>query len=203
MSISSGYADLTQFKLRASLPAGGAHDDDAERAVEAASRAVDEWCCRRFYADTVATARYYTASEVETVSLPVDDISTTTLLVVRTDDNWDGTFENLWTLNSRTGPYGFMVEPTNFSALAKPVTRLHAVASSWPTVEQGVEVTAKWGWAAVPTPVVEACLMLAVRWFKRKDTPFGVMGSAETGLITLPRIDPDVQSLLAPYRRMA
>ena len=201
--ITNGYADLAAFKIRTSIPAGGAHDDDVDRAIESASRAIDEWCCRRFYADTVASARYYTASSEDTYVLPVDDIATTTGLVVMSDDNWDGTYENTWTLNSRTGPYGFMVEPTNWSALARPITRIRAIVNAWPTVHQGVEITAKWGWAAIPTAVTEACLMLAVRWYKRKDTPFGVMGSAETGFVTLPKVDPDVQAILNPYRRMA
>jgi hypothetical protein len=200
--ISNGYCDLAQFKVRASLPAGGAHDDDVDRAIEAASRAIDEWCCRRFYADSTVSARYYTAGPEETYVLAVDDISTTTGLIVRTDDDWNGTYENTWTLNSRTGPWGFMVEPTNWSALSKPITRLRAVADVWPTVEQGVEVTAKWGWASIPVAITEACLMLAVRYWKRKDTPFGVMGTSETGFVTLPKVDPDVQALLNPYRRM-
>lgn len=201
--ITNGYGDLAAFKVRATLPAGGAHDDDIDRAIESASRAIDEWCGRRFWPDTVASARYYTAMPEETYSLPVDDISTTSSLVVKSDDNWDGVFENTWTLNLRTGPYGFMVEPTNWSPLGKPITRLRAIVDAWPTVPQGVEVTAKWGWAAIPTAIIEACLMLAVRWYKRKDTPFGVMGSSETGLLTLPRVDPDVQAILNPYRRMA
>jgi hypothetical protein len=164
---------------------------------------VDRYCGRRFYADTVATARYYTALPEQVLLLPVDDISTTTSLVVKTDDNYDGTYENTWTLNSRTGPYGFMVEPFNASTLGVPFTRLNAVASSWPTVEQGVEVTAKWGWPTTPpAEVTEACLLLAARLYKRKDTPFGTLGTADTGFVNLPRLDPDVRLLLDPYRRM-
>ena len=200
MSIANGYTDLAAFKVRASLPAGGAHDDDLDRAVEAASRAIDEWCCRRFYPDTVATARVFTADDYV---LAVDDIATTVGLVVKTDDNFDGTFEDTWTLGSRTGPWGFLVEPANWSARSLPITRLRAIADSWPTTEQSVEVTAKWGWPAIPTPIVEACLMLAVRWWARKDTPFGVTGNAEVGYVTLPKVDPDVQAILNPYRRMA
>lgn len=203
MAISNGYATLTAFKLRAGLPAGGQHDDDAERAVEAASRAVDEWCSRRFWTDTVATARYFTAQEGETTLLPVDDFSVTTGLVVKTDDDWDGVYENTWTLNSRSGPYGFMVEPDNAAVLGLPFCRLHAIANSFPTGSQGIQVTALWGWASVPAPITEACLLLASRYYKRKDTPFAAMGTQETGFIELPRVDPDVAALLAPYRKMA
>lgn len=198
--ITNGYADLAQFKVRASIPAGGAHDDDAERAIEAASRAVDEQCCRRFYADSTVSARVFTADDP--YLLWVDDIQTTTGLLVSTDDDWDGVYSDSWTLNSRVGPYGFMVEPSNWSQKGLPIVRLRAVVDSWPTTAESVQVTAKWGWPTVPKPIEEACLILAVRWYKRKDTAFGIMGSAETGLVTLPRVDPDVQALLAPYRRL-
>ncbi|MFH0981753.1 MAG: hypothetical protein V2A79_09460 [Planctomycetota bacterium] len=196
----NAYCSETQFKLRAGIPAGSAHDDEADRSIESASRAVDRYCGRRFYQDSVVSARTFTPDHGTYLS--VDDVSTLTGLVVKSDDDWDGTFENTWTLNSRSGPYGFMVEPPNAIADGKPVTRLHAVANSWPTLPQGVEVTAKWGWAAPPTDVVEATLILASRYFKRKDAPFGVMGTAETGFTTLPSIDPDVKALLSPYRRM-
>lgn len=200
MSITNGYVDLAAFKIRCTLPAGGAHDDDAERAVEAASRMIDEYCNRRFYADSTVSARYYTADNPYV--LWVDDLQTTTGLVVKSDENWDGTFETTWTLDSRTGPYGFMAQPANWSAKGLPITRLKAVAGSWPTTVSSVEVTGKWGWANVPKMIVEACLMLAVRYYMRKDTPFGITGSAETGIVTLPRQDPDVAALLAPWRRM-
>jgi len=202
MAITNGYASLTAFKARVGISAGGAHDDDAERAIEAASRAADRWCGRRFYADTAATARYYTALLEQVTHLPVDDISTTVGLLVATDDNWDGVYENAWTLNARTGSYGFMVEPTNAAVAGRPYTRLHAVVGSWPTVEQGVSVTAKWGWPAIPKEVEEATLIIAARYYKRKDTPYGMMGTEETGFVTLPRMDPDAQALLAPYRRL-
>lgn len=202
MAITNGYADLPQFKLRASIPAGSAHDDDSERAIEAASRVIDNFCGRRFYPDTAASARYYTALDTETLLLPVDDISSTTGLIVKSDDDWDGTFENTWTLNGRTASYGFMLEPTNAAAMSKPFTRLHAIASSFPTVAQGIEVTAKWGFPAVPTDIMEACLILAGRYYKRKDTPFGVMGTEGVGVIVLPKVDPDVGAILSPWRRM-
>jgi hypothetical protein len=198
--ISSGYVSLTAFKVRAGLAAGGAHDDEAERAVEAASRAIDRFCNRRFTVDTVASVRTYTAEDCSL--LPVDDISTTTSLVVVSDDNWDATFETAWTLNNRTS-WGFMVEPANWSPLGLPITRLRAVAGSWPTVPQGIQVTALWGWASIPRDIEEACLLLASRLWKRKDLAFGVMGTQETGFISLPKVDPDVQALLAPFRRMS
>jgi hypothetical protein len=44
--------------------------------------------------------------------------------------------------------------------------------------------------------------MLAQRQFKRYDSPLGVTGFGELGVIRVSRIDPDVESLVAPFRRV-
>ena len=203
MAITNGYLTLAAFKVSASFDATKTtHDADIERAVEAASRAVDRYCGRRFYLDASASARYYTALPEQIVSLPVDDIGSVTGLTVKTDDDWDSTYENTWTKDLRSGTYGFMLEPTNAASDGRAFTWLHATLATFPTVLQGVEVTAKWGWPTVPTDVAEACLLLSTRLLKRKDVPFAVLGAQETGFVNLPRVDPDVRGLLDPYRRM-
>lgn len=52
-----------------------------------------------------------------------------------------------------------------------------------------------------PEPVVEATVILATRLFRRKDAPFGVIGSPEFGLSDIAAHDPDVQRLMRPYER--
>lgn len=52
-----------------------------------------------------------------------------------------------------------------------------------------------------PGPVVEACVILATRLFRRKDAPFGVIGSAEFGLERIAANDPDVKRLMMPFAR--
>jgi hypothetical protein len=59
-----------------------------------------------------------------------------------------------------------------------------------------VRVTAKWGWPAVPDTVVQATLIQASRLYRRKDSPEGVLGSAEWGTVRLGRVDPDVYALI-------
>lgn len=124
-------------------------------------------------------------------------------LVVATDDNDDGTFETTWTIT-----VDFQVEPLNAAAAGEPWTRLVAIGPRWfPRLEHraGVQVTAKFGWpgGTPPAPVKHAVLIQASRLWKRKDAPFGVAGSAELGseLRLLAKLDPDVESLLRPYRR--
>ncbi|MDX2921298.1 hypothetical protein PV370_25695, partial [Streptomyces sp. NE06-03C] len=66
-------------------------------------------------------------------------------------------------------------------------------------VGAGVQVTARWGWPAVPDEIVQATLIQAARLYKRKDSPEGVTGSAEWGVVRLSRRDPDVWALIEHY----
>jgi hypothetical protein len=51
--------------------------------------------------------------------------------------------------------------------------------------------------------VTEATILMVIRLFKRTDAPFGIVGSTDLGNVaTLPRVDPDIAAMLAPYRRM-
>lgn len=192
MAITNGYASLAELKTLLGF-AGTAHDADLERAIESASRQLDDWTGRRFYADGSATANYYTAEYADT--LLVDDISTTTALVVKTTTT-AGTWGQTWTINDWTGSYGFTVEPED-----APYQRLHALSGSWPDGYRAVEVTATWGYAAVPTQIKQACLLLAVRLYKRKDAPFGVLENPVTGSSELPMITPDIKHLIQKYKR--
>jgi hypothetical protein len=53
----------------------------------------------------------------------------------------------------------------------------------------------------VPKMVKLATQLQASRWFKRRDAPFGVLGSPELGNYTrlLDKLDPDVQLLISGY----
>jgi hypothetical protein len=72
---------------------------------------------------------------------------------------------------------------------------------------QPVQVTGTWGYVedgGVPKPVRRAALLLAARWFKRREAPFGSVPVATPDLGTIGKIaaqDVDVQRLLRPYRR--
>lgn len=66
-----------------------------------------------------------------------------------------------------------------------------------------VTITASWGWLAVPSAVKLASLLQGSRLAARRDSPFGVAGSPDQGaeLRLLDRVDPDVATSLAFYRR--
>lgn len=57
-------------------------------------------------------------------------------------------------------------------------------------------ITAVWGWPEVPDDIVMATQFQAQRYYKRRGSPEGVAGSAEWGVVRVPRLDPDVAAIL-------
>ncbi len=193
MAITAGYATQAELKTLLAVTKT-AHDADMDRAIETASRSIDRYTRRRFWVDSTVQTRYYSPGEHR--RLNTDDISTTTGLLVTTDIGTDGTFEQSWTLDDYSGSYGFAMSPANAAADSKPWTGLEALDGSWPKVRRSVKVIAKFGWAAVPKEVESACLLLALRYYKRKDSPFGVLDFPGSGVSNLPRTDPDLANQL-------
>lgn len=200
VTITNGYCDETAIKAALRI-ADTTDDTRIGQVVTAVSRQIDAWCARIFY-DTGATLspRSYPVTSAGVVS--VDDFHTTTGLVVKTDDDDDATFETTWDAAD------YQVEPFNGVVDGQPgwpYYRIRAVNTrTFPTSTKrpGVQVTARWGWAAVPEQVREACLVQSSRIMKRRDSVFGVAGAAEFGsLRLLSKLDPDVELLLAPFRK--
>jgi hypothetical protein len=162
--------------------------------IEAASRTIDDICHRSFDLDAAATARvFYPDSQLV---VRTDDIGSLDGFVLKIDENATATF-NL-TITDATA------EPLNALAKGTPITKLVAYETYFPTdIRPTVQVTARWGWPAVPEPVRSACGILAGRLFKRADSLLGVAGFGDLGAITLRAVDPDVQRMLAPYVRVA
>ena len=198
MAITNGYCALAEVK--AALRISDSVDDTLlENSVEAASRRIDGECNRRFYADGSTSARTYAAARNE--FLDVDDISTLTGLVVKVDDDSDGTYETTFTIG-----VDFQVEPSNNLVQGRPVYGLRALDSLFPisnVARNLVEVTAMWGWPSVPDAIREATILMASRHFKRYESPLGVAGFGDLGAIIVRRIDPDVAALIAPFKRIA
>lgn len=196
-------AYLTLSELRGWLGIDDSVDDsELTDALSAAEAAVDDFCGRKFSQDANVVARAFRAFDPCTLRLPGGaDISTTTGLIVKTDDNDDGTYETTWTITTdfvleTPGGYGYN------AASGWPFTVVHAVGSKWfptGTLRPTVQITAKFGWVAVPAPVKHATRLLAAEYWKLKDAPFGVAGFGEFGVVRV-RSNPKVAELLARYR---
>lgn len=202
MAITNGYATLNDFKayLFPSANYGTAEDATMEAAIESASRIIDAHTNRRFYSDTTVSARVYYANT--SIRCTVDDFSTTTGLIIKTDTGDNGTYDQTWAATE------YILEPINaeiggvsgqpYNTIVATIPKMFPVTGRRPRIQ----VTAKWGWASVPDTVRQACLIQAARLFRRAQTPEGFAAGESFGAIRVStKLDPDVQMLLAPFRR--
>lgn len=196
MAITNGYATLAELRAWVGITDVGdtALDGIIERAIEAASRAIDHEAGRIFYSVS-SEARTYVADDP--YDLRVHDFTTAT--EVATDEDDDGAFETVWLAADWQAWPGVLVN-------GYPSTRIEAIDTKvFPVrrTRRAVKVTATWGWAAVPPGINHACKIYAARLFKRKDSVSGVLGLDGLGAtVRLSVGDSDVLSLVAPYRRM-
>lgn len=196
MAIGGDYGDLATLKRRLSIT-DNTDDTDLQSALTSASREVEKFCHRQFNKETTATARVYEPLHDELTL--VDDFHTTTGLEIAVDDSDDGTFGTVLTSSQ------YEVRPRNGVVDGEPgwpFWRVRATESGlFPRSRRAtVQVTAQWGWTAVPASVTEASLILAEEIFKLKDAPFGVAGYGEFGAVRV-RDNPKVARMLGPYRR--
>lgn len=200
MAITNGYCTLAELRQRLSFPSTDTADDGVlEAIVMAVSRWIDRYTGRRFYTTAVDETRYQTA-EFATVLFSADDIISLTTLA--TDGDGDRVYETTWAVTD------YDLEPYNAALDGQPYTRIETAPAGrygFPTVRRGVKLVGKFGYAAAPPePVRDGCLLQCERIYKRKDAPFGVIGSAEMGqAVVIPKLDPDVALMLGPYMRLA
>jgi hypothetical protein len=203
MTITNGYATRNQVKAALRIGTADTIDDDLiDNCVGAASRLIDGYCNRRFWSNGTAT-RVYQAEDSFYCS--IDDIAGTAI-TLKTSSFADGNFDVTWTASD------YQLEPLNgnLDGLTWSYDKIRAVGDYlFPTVnanygEQAlVQVTAVFGWPAIPEPVTQATIIQASRIFKRYDSPLGVAGFGDLGAIRVSRyLDPDMAQLVEPYRRM-
>lgn len=187
--------------LKAALTMKGTvedRDDLLQLALDAAHEAVDGHCGRRFGLDEAVSARTYELDgtlirEPDGDRVLVDDIGAVAGLIVEYGSDTAG-----WTVITTSS----RSRPDNAITRGRPVTSLRYAAGAIPwSVAAEARVTAKWGWPAVPNKVKQATLLEAMRLYKRKESPEGVLGVAEWGPLRVSRVDPDVEKLLFDFVR--
>lgn len=200
MAITNGYATLAQVKAALRIE-DNIDDTLLELAIESASREIDGYTDRVFY-DVGTATRIYVPTDSFTVQ--IDDLQTLTTL--KTSPSGDG-FTETW---SNTD---YQLEPLNGQAggVGTPFTRIRAIGDYlfpiWnPRItdayEATVQVVGTFGFASVPTEIVQATILLAMRQFKRYDSPLGVAGFGDLGAMRVTKFDPDVEALVAPWRKV-
>jgi hypothetical protein len=194
MAIINGYCTLQQLKDSLRIT-DNVDDTMLELAIETASRQIDDHCERVFY--TASATRYYAPRDSYVVE--TDDIVSITTL--KTSSAADGVYDITWATTD------YQKEPLNGIAggIPSPITHLRAVDDYLFPLQDGettVQVVGTFGWSAIPTAIKYATLLLGSRLFKRMDSPLGVAGIGDLGVIRVSRIDPDIDALIAPFKKM-
>lgn len=187
------YTTLPLVKAQLSKDTDDIRDDLIQQAIGAASRKIDQICGRRFYPDAVPSVRTFSTLARSFTgpygpAIWVDDIASATSLTV--------------SIGTGGGSYASyaspILGPDNAVSMGQPITFVQG-ASGWASGVNSIQVTARWGWPRVPEEVSQAALILAARLYRRKDSPQGVISSADWGSVRVSRVDPDVEALISPY----
>jgi hypothetical protein len=195
IAVTNGYATIADLAGYMTVNAVS-YGDDLAHALTAASRQIDAHCARRFWADSTATARVYYSKDSR-VALIDDAWSISTVKCSSADD---GTYDVTYSVGT-----DYQAEPLNGVADGidgLPTWRLRFNKPILPTGTETptIQITAKWGWAAVPDAIRQACLIMAGEIFKLREAPFGVAGFNEMGAVRIGRMSPQATALLRPYR---
>lgn len=188
------YVTLAELKSQFGIePDDTSRDADLNRARASASRSIDKTTGRRFWLDPAPVARTFNprgriVRQDDGDLFLLDDVGSSVGLVVETGSgaSWSAVTD-------------YETSPDNALVEGKPITGLLRVLGTWGIATSRLRVTAQFGWPAVPDDIHEAALILASRLYKRKDSPEGIIGSAEWGVRNLSRRDPDVWNLIEPY----
>lgn len=194
MALVNAYATLADVKRNLSIT-DSVDDALLELCITSASRAIDNMTERTFF-QTTATRVFIPD---DSFFCPIDDLYTLTTL--KTADDADQEYDITWGVKDR------QLEPLNgtISGTEWPYTGIRAVGDYlFPTVgsEATVQVTGVFGWPSVPTAIEQATILQAARYFKRSDSPMGVAGFDAMGVVRLSNVDPDIYTLLEPYKKI-
>jgi hypothetical protein len=192
--VANEYVTLDELKSQFGIqPDDDTRDADLNRARASASRSIDKTTGRRFWLDQAPVQRTFNPRgrivyNDDGELFLIDDIGSISGLVVQTGSAaaWSAVTD-------------YETSPDNALADGRPITGLLRVLGTWGVTTSRLRVSAQFGWPSVPDDIHEAALILASRLYKRRDSPEGIIGSAEWGVRNLSRRDPDVWNLIEPY----
>lgn len=200
--MATDYTDVPEVKTW--LKVNDSHSDVLlEAIIPAVSRQIDG-ITGDFFGQTASTQqRTYTPDSPYLVC--VDPIATVTGLLVKTDWDADGTFET----TVQTTDFEKLPVNASHQIEPEPWREIQAVGSQlFPLPLAGywrrdlVQVTATFGWPAVPAAVALATKIQVGRVFSRRNSQDGIVGETAGGFVVrVPPPDRDVMNMLAPYVR--
>lgn len=186
-------------------------DYEIQIAIQAVTNWINTYCGRHFY--QLTETRTYQPANIwelpvdDIVSTPAVAAQTQ----VNLDLDGDGIYETAWGVPGspisngqnyilKLGTPGGYQDDYNVNAagVPRPYTQLQALMAGsggnpagsgflpfiwYPTHLNRVQVITTWGWNTIPPSVQQASLLLCTDVFKSKDAPWGIAGTAETGLM--------------------
>lgn len=190
------YSSLTTVKRGLGKITSDDRDEDIQLSIVAASRMIDAATGRwpgAFVPDTVASVRVFpTAGRlIKDVGymrsrILIDDLASATGVTVAGGTYASGVYSAI---------SAFTPGPDNALARGLPISFLTMGSSTFYSADS-IQVTGRWGWPAIPAEVEQATRLLAARLYKRRDSPQGVIASADWGAVRVSRTDPDVYALI-------
>ena len=195
MAVTNGYCTLADVK--ASLRITDTIDDALiENSINAASRMIDQYCNRYFYSGTAGEVRYYQANDGFVCW--IDDAQA--ISEIKTSSTDPLIFDTTW----EAGDYQLMNPNQRANGAYSPYTAITATDNYlfpvWAEMAL-VKVTGTFGWSAVPDSIKFAAIIQASRLFKRLESPLGVAGVSDMGIMRVgSSIDGDVAQLINPFR---
>lgn len=195
MAVTNAYCTLSDVK--ASLRITDTIDDALiENSISAASRMIDQYCNRYFYSTSAGEVRYFKANNGFVCW--IDDAQSITNVETSTTNPL--LFDMTWDVKD------YQVMPPNRYANGAyyPITAITATDNYlfpvWADISL-VKVTGQFGWPSVPEPIKFAAIIQASRLFKRLESPLGVAGISDMGIMRVgSSIDGDVAQLINPFR---
>jgi hypothetical protein len=164
------YATITQLEQRIGMSLTGDAATRFTDALDEASEMINDDTGRNFVA-RAGVVKTFALQGRNDYSLKLPDF--TALTTLKVDDNDDGVFE------ITIAASGFEITSSSTDE-AWPYDSLQLLNRDFPIGGRRlrrVEVTADWGWAAVPAGITKACTLLAARIGGRE-------GSSATGLVS-------------------
>lgn len=197
MAITNGYCTRADLKTALAIGTADTADDGVlDEIINATSRMIDEYTGQFFYQITGGTA-YYEPHSYEEVD--IDPLVSVTSLSVDTDG--DGTFETTLAATD------YILEPVNAAMFGKPYTSIELAPQTtvaFPAdLDKGVRIVGNFGWSAIPSTVVQACIIASSHLYEARKAYLGVIGSGDTGgVIRLSqKLHPEATLLLEGWRK--
>jgi len=193
MSISNGYATLTEYKNYHQIESAGAtYDLVAEALIEGASRHIDAQSGRTFYART--ETRYFSVPYGRELRLDDDLITVTTLT---NGDSAVISSDEYYFLPRNVAP--------KFAITLKASSSYAWANDSSGNSEYVISIAGTWGFSAErPDDINVACLEIAKAAYGRRTGQFteGIARVTAAGVVVSPRdVSSFAAAIIARYRR--